>query len=970
MLRMSTDARKHFLLCAVTLCVFYFAVPNQAHSAATLTIAEQEQILWKAIAQVLAKNPAEIDRVRFLGVGSWMSGAATEASDIDITLGHKDPAKERKLARQIQNQVNKLAKGRKHEVMVTYRRHHLFKDRFRGEVGQTFFNDYADASGRGKACFKYKTGENGRLLKSQVDTDRFWLDQKLKVPRQVDGAYRFVEDSYLFLDDVIKQGKTVETQAQKAAKYLNNYETFLRKNLRLQMGDVSSLSRMSPDMQSWTRGMLAYKRDLANKLPEAKARQRLMKFLKINDPVLLERKMGEFVQNSQKYLQIAAEEVQLLEKAKRFGVLKKATNAQAIMRLRQSILRIVGRSVLHGAEMFFIIQTYYDQGPLAAANTAAVILAMHTPGPIGATVMAGEILKHLVGAGVDWAGREYVFDPINSAALRNHIYKPGTPVYIFGRDLMTHEDNPFRGLSRETLICHFNSEEQIRSAVHRYINRVKDLGGGGGFFDTEGSGDITPALMGQMLADYNRSEHFMLRIEDLGEIYRRGLYPAVQQPLRLLVDERQGEDFTKAARAEGDVSFALRIDTQYSEGPILPLSAGWYRQKVCELGLEKAQKWLQKNLVTGFRESYTMEWKINVESPGWRFTGNMPENILESNNQSHARYDYKLTFAPTTSDAGDLRAVLIAKLSYLENNQVRKIVRRIRLQATPGESSARITVRDSETGKLLDGVRVAFSGPRDTAASTVDGVAALDGLPAGKYRISASHPNYQTVSTGGRIKAGKTAKGTLKLKPKANAGLEVKVLDSRDRHAISGAVVKIDGESARSVITADGWARFANLAAGSYQLAINADGYHPLTGQRTIAAGDIVRGKVLLQPIAEPRTKQPKAEAKKEPDQKLQRDPNACYAPIAKRIAELRASNQAQNPQSGGVYVRTLDRDSQCMAEWNRCRKAAKKTYDACPPDAQGTYAHCQQAHAKSWIDCANQELDCEEKKARQECGM
>jgi len=966
----SDYAGKQILLFTVMIGFLCFAVPNQAHSATALTIAEQEQILWKAIAQVLAKNPAEVSNVRFLGIGSWMAGAATEASDIDITLGHKDPGTERKLARQIQNQVNKLAKGRKHEVLVTYRRHYLFEDRFRGEVGQTFFHNYADASGNGKACFKYKTGENGRLLKTRVDTDRFWLDQKIKVPHQMDGAYRFVEDSYLFLDDVVKKGKPVATQAQKAAKYLNNYETFLRTNLQRQMGDISYLSNMSPEMQRWTQGMLEYKRDLAKNLPETRARQRLMQFLEIRDPSVLERKMGEYVQNSQKYLQTAAEEVQVLEKAKRFGVLEKAGSPRAVMQLRQSILRIVGRSVLHGAEMFFIIKTYYDQGPLAAANTAAVILAMHAPGPIGATVMAGELLKHLVGAGVDWAGRTLAFDPINSAALRNHIYKPGTPVYIFGRDLMTHEDNPFRGLSRETLVCRFSSEAQLRAAVNRYINRVKDLGGGGGFFDTEGSGDITPALMGQMLADFNRSEHFMLRIEDLGEIYRRGLYPAVKQPLRLLVDERQGEDFTKAARAEGDVSFALRVDTQYSEGPSLPLSAGWYRQKVCELGLEKAQQWLQKNLVTGFRDSYTMDWKINVESPGWRFTGNMPENILESNNQSHARHDYNLTFAPITSEAGDLRAVLTAKLSYLENNQVREIVRRIRLQAIPGECSVRITVRDRETGKPLDGVRVELSGPRDTTASTVDGVAALDGLPTGKYRITATHPNYQTVSTGGKIKPGKTAKDTLKLKPKDNAGLEVKVLDSSDRHAISGAIVTIDGESARSASTAGGWAKFANLPAGTYQIAISAKGYHPITGQRSITSGDTVRGKVLLQPMAETRTKPPKAKTKQEPDQKPQRDPNACYAPIAKRIAELRASNQSQNWQSGGVSVRTLDRDSQCITGWNRCRKEAKKTFDACPPDTRGTYEHCQQAHAKSWIDCANQELNCEEKKARQECGM
>lgn len=71
---------------------------------------------------------------------------------------------------------------------------------------------------------------------------------------------------------------------------------------------------MSPEMQRRTRGMLVYKRDLSKKLPEEKARQRLMQFMKIDDPAVLEHQLANYVENSQIYLQAAAEEVQLLEK--------------------------------------------------------------------------------------------------------------------------------------------------------------------------------------------------------------------------------------------------------------------------------------------------------------------------------------------------------------------------------------------------------------------------------------------------------------------------------------------------------------------------------------------------------------------------------------------------------------------------------------------------------------------------------
>ncbi|WP_022662996.1 carboxypeptidase-like regulatory domain-containing protein [Paucidesulfovibrio longus] len=756
----------YWVACCMVVCAVAVCAPASAWGA-RLSIQEQEALLWRAVESVFEQSPELAAQARLLGVGSWMSGTAGAASDIDVTVGCRDAATERKLAERIRARVSELAGGAEHEINVTWRRDHLFEDRFRGEVGQKFFYDYADKSGEYRSCYVYEAGEGG-LSRRRVQTERFWLDHELAVPKNVEGAYRFVEDSVIFLERY--STKPTLVQAEKAAKYLNNYEGFLKTELRRGVGSLDGLAELPPAMRERMQALLAYKAEAAT--DAAGALERLGTRLGVDSEVALEAEMRAFVRDTRRYLITARDDVELVEKLHRSGLLDRAGGPARAVKMRDELLSRIFKQLrvpLAAADAYMILKAYYEGGPQAAIMETGISLAGYAVPPALLAGLVADLVKEVFVAGVEWTGNALVFDPVNDSFLRGRVYAPDSPVHIF-----TWDQSPFKGLTRETLACRFGSPEMLRAGVNRYLDQAK--GWNAGLFATEGAGDVTPRLLAQMSVDLEKSQDWLSARQQEGLLLALGDYEGVPRPLEVVVNGREaGEGSVGLARVttadDGVARFEVLLMGEFGFGRIVPPSAGYYEKIICERGWEKAAQWLKANLTEQYRPGYDVRCAVRLgENTGWILTGPWPADgaaiRLGSGGGRFAAKSLALLARPGKGAVGEFAADLTFTITYKDGFEDRRAQRSVRLIAGLDRSALLVRVLDAATGRPIPGAGVAASGPSGLSGAA-DGVGEVrfDAVSAGTYSVRAGAPGYQKGMANAEVRPGDDAVAVVRLTP-------------------------------------------------------------------------------------------------------------------------------------------------------------------------------------------------------------
>ncbi len=977
--------RCSFLLFLGALCTCAFSTASAA--AVVLPIDRQVAILWQAAEEILAANPEAATQVRLLGVGSWMSGTATSASDVDITLGHPNPAVEKRLAGRIQARVEQLAAeaGGKHEVLVTYRGHHLFKDRFRGAAGQAFVADYADLAAEGEGSFAYRPGPDGRLVRSRIATERFWLDQGLKVPQQVTRAYTFAEDSVIFMERMATQGKPIAVQAEKAAKYLNNYEAFLKGKLRQQWTDISTLQRLSPEAEHWLRGMRAYKRDLvrltrdlsetlppqaAETAAQEQAMARLRRFMGAADQAELERGMERFVADTKNYLTRAAEDVDSLEGAFRFRMADRARSAEALLKLKDSIKRVLGRSLLHGFEAYLIMHTYYQQRAEAAMQTTLTIAAMHAVPAAGLAALAAELAKDLFSGAVAYGGQALIFDPINDYWLKEWAFDESSPVYIFGRWAGSGDrrlNSPFGRLRRETLACVYDDREGLLDQhMDLYLQQVKDWRAGN--VATAGAGSVRPALRQRLHGDLARSRQMLSAISTLSLQLAGGVYEPVDPPLDLLVNGAEEGPVRGLIDPDGRLAFGVHVNARFGRGESLPLERGTVRDYFCANGLAATRQWLEQNKLTGFRPSYTLEWTVSIHSPGWVLAREPGYGRIEPDQSGLASRDYPLQFRRADAGAGDLDATLRLFSGFAQGETRQHFEKTLRLSGTSGAGSLVLRVVGTD-GSPVRGASVRMDGERDYDGRTdARGQAMLHALLPGKYALTVSAEGYQAFAGQQSIAENQASERRVTLQATATASLEITVLDQETRQAIAGALVDLSGPANASAHSdGKGTARLSDIPPGRFTITVSARGYQTAEGQRRLSAGEQLRRKVELRPeSAKPVTPLPGAVVPPVTPQPPQAQ-DSCWEQHRQKIDNALAAN---SDGDGGLVV--IYASAACKTAHKKCYDDAFDAGTRCRSDAKTVEQSqaCNGLVSRGWERCAYQEVQCSATHLKAECGM
>ncbi len=980
---LSASARA-VLVALLLLFSVFLPLPASATSGGFLPIKQQVDIMWRATEEILAANPEAAARVRLLGVGSWMSGTASSASDVDITLGHPNPATEKRLAGQIQARVEQLAAqaGGKHEVLVTYRNHHLFADRFRGAAGQAFVAEYADLAAAGEGGFAYRVGADGKLQRSRIATERFWMDQGLKVPRQVTRAHTFVEDSVVFMERMAAEGKPIAVQAEKAAKYLNNYETFLKGKMRRQWTDIASLERLSPEVEHWMRGMRAYKRDLVRltrelsetmspQAAEATAKEqamaRLRSFMGAGSQAELEQGMERFVANTKQYMIRAVDDVNALEGAFKFRMADRARSAEALLKLKDSIKRVLGRSLLHGFEAYLILQTYYEEGPEAAMRTTLTIAAMHAVPVAGLVALAAELAKDVFVGAATYAGQALIFDPINNHWLREWAFNEDSPVYIFGSWAGAGDrrmNSPFAHRQRETLACVYADREGLLDQhLDLYLQKVKDWRGGK--VATAGAGSVRPALRRRLHGDLARSRQMLSIIETLSLRLRGGLYDEVEPPLDLLVDgvEAGGEEGSVQGLIgpDGRLAFQVHVNARFGHGEIIPAERGTVREQFCAKGLKATREWVEANKIVGFRQGYKLAWELIVHSPGWEAVRQPRYGDIKPDQAGLASRRYPLSFRRLSVDAGELHATLRLSSGFWQGEERRRFEKQIQLRGVQGAGSLALSVVDGE-GKVLRGASIHLDGERDYAArSDARGKAAIEAMLPGDYGLSVSARGYRSFEGRQNIVLNQLARRKVTLEVAADGMLELKILDKNDGHAIAGALVALSGPVSVSAHSdAGGWARLNALTTGLYGIEVSAAGYHSASGQRDIGSGERLSKKVVLRPLVQESPQPPPKPVipvrDKVPEKPLQPAVNDCWEGHRQKIENALAAN---SDGDGGMVL--LYASPACKAAHKRCYDAAYDKGAACRNNSNTVAGQkaCNDGVSTDWERCAYQEVQC-----------
>lgn len=572
-------ARKNVILAASLLCLVLL-LPGRSHGQQSpIPIQDQEKILFDSIEEVLKRHPEAAKDVRLLGIGSWMAGKAGPASDIDATLGHPDKKVQEELVAEINQVISEKTQGRAQGIKLIRDGDPHFDELFRGDPGRKFIRDYANRNSA-TSCFLWDKDEaTGSLVRRNTFTERFWTDRKISVPRVLTRPETFVEDSALFLKKVVDaRDLSLVDKALDAAKYMNNVDGWLKDSLKEQYGLEALPGRqMNATLEGRMKALLAIKN--AKGLSEAERRTSLMKIFGVTDETALQSKLTDFIGDAGRQLAGARDRVEMLDYLKRTGTLSKVGNRGAAVELGESLMgrlaKGAGKAVAL-ADVYVILDKYYSEGPDAAlTQTLMTLIAMGVPEAAAAQLVA-EVGGAVLVGGVTLAGNYFIFDPLNESMLKK-VYDRGNAFGIFS----TWEDNPFRGVLRETLYYHFpkasreDVEPVLRAGVNRYVSELAVIRGkDAGLFADAGAGDFKPALLAQLLNDWETSRKIAWNVEVLETKLLVGERRPAMSPLEIMVEDRlvqsgQPAELRKTADGEA-VSFYLDVKREFDALRRLP----------------------------------------------------------------------------------------------------------------------------------------------------------------------------------------------------------------------------------------------------------------------------------------------------------------------------------------------------------------------------------------------------------------
>lgn len=545
---------------AQTLFIFILLVSLALPAlGADVPIEVKRKWLEQAIQETLFEmypNPRDLEKtlklLRGVGAGSWLNGTAGKGSDIDFTLGHPNPKVEEELARRVQAKIDRrydavlegaakqkglktLPRPGSHEVKVINSRVQDWDELFSGPTGQRFFLDYANKTGGGNACFKWKPVKDasGKILRLEIafePTEDFWRVTQGKVPRQLTNPGSFVDESLAMLG---KAGKgTVQGRAQAAAKYLSNTQRWLVPGLEAQWGAKLNDLKVRPDEQKLADFLLNIK-----KKPAAQQMDLLKIHFGVKTDEEVGRKLANFADKVELRLSKLSGDVKYLDELAKTGRLGRLGGAQRALGLKKALAEAfsstTGRIML-AADVVAIIIAYQDGGPTAAAlETAAAAASMAVP-PAAIAALVAEVGRQVFAATAGWAINAAIFNPINDMAIAK-FYQPGSSCYLF-RNGPVPFISPFRGLTRETIAYKYSSQEMIRSAVSRFLSETKGMGCG--WHTTAGWGDISGRLFGRLYRDFRVSQEIAGKVREISLKSRAGIYIAPLKPFRVLVNGR------------------------------------------------------------------------------------------------------------------------------------------------------------------------------------------------------------------------------------------------------------------------------------------------------------------------------------------------------------------------------------------------------------------------------------------------
>lgn len=566
-------ARSLTLLLAAVVLLLAAGAWRDCRAAQPVPMPLQKRLMWEAIADELRQtDPAILKDLRGVGAGSFLSGKTDALSDIDLTLGHPDPRVEKDLVARINQRVQSrlIAQhpGQRADINIIASRDQKFADLFRGETGQAFFLDYANKTGDGRACFAWsvKPGPDGaaQLVRTRQPSEQFWLVTQGKVPKEFSSPHLFIEDSFVFLARY--RDASVQGQAMKAAKYLNNVDEFLLPGLEQQWGHNLDVLKLPPSQREMAKKLM----ELKGK-PQAEMWAELKNFLGESSDEAVGRRLREFSDLAEQRLVRLKEEVQFMDGLAKAGRLKDVSQARSLWKNLGSAFLEHGGKALSALDALGIINAYYEGGPGAASlELTATAVSMGCP-PAALAALAAEVARQVTGAAVAWAGDKFIFSPINESALRA-MYAQDSNCYIFRADAVPFQ-SPFHGLTRETLSYRFTDSAMLSSGVHRYVSQAKSHACA--WFATEGAGDITPRLMGQMMADLYVSSRIGGQVADLGHKLLIGERLAPLRAYRVWLDGQpvlpgQPLRSKKNAPQGGEASFELEIAREFALWRYLP----------------------------------------------------------------------------------------------------------------------------------------------------------------------------------------------------------------------------------------------------------------------------------------------------------------------------------------------------------------------------------------------------------------
>ncbi|MFH2127198.1 MAG: hypothetical protein ABIK12_11815, partial [Pseudomonadota bacterium] len=529
-----------------------------------------------------------LERLRGMGAGSWLNGTAGKGSDIDFTLGHPDPKVEKELARKVQAKVDRryqaalegaakqkglqtLPRPGSHEVKVINSRVQGWDELFSGPTGQRFILDYANKTGGGNACFKWKavkdaSGKVVGLSVLQEPTENFFRVTQGKVPSQLTNPSAFVDESLSMLN---KAGKgTVQARAQAAAKYLNNTQRWLVPGLEEQWGARLGELKVPPEEQKLAEFLLNIK-----KKPSAEQMELLKIHFNVKSDEEVGKKLAKFADTVEMRLSKMSGDVKYLDELSRTGRLERLGGAERALNLKKALTEAfstrTGR-VLLAWDVVNIINAYQEGGPGAAAlETAATAVSMAVP-PAAIAALVADVARQVFAATAGWAINAVIFDPINDMAIKK-FYEPGSSCYLF-RNGPVPFISPFRGLTRETIAYKYSSQEMIRSAVSRFLSETKGVGCG--WNTTAGWGDISGRLYGMLYYDFKESQGIAAIVQDISLKSRAGIYIPPLNPFRVLINGRpltlspagqavKAERFVEKVPPEASAEFDIQIAREY-----------------------------------------------------------------------------------------------------------------------------------------------------------------------------------------------------------------------------------------------------------------------------------------------------------------------------------------------------------------------------------------------------------------------